>query len=159
MPSRRIVLGAAAALPLAAACGAEEDTPSRGALGETPTPTPTESPSGSPTKGPKPTVTVLAQTDDVPVGGALFIDSADVPGDEVTNGVVVTQPTAGEFHAFSRDCTHNHCAVADLQDGKIHCPCHDSLYDPATGENVGGPAPAPLTTVAIRVKGDTIIRS
>ncbi|HET7736245.1 MAG TPA: Rieske (2Fe-2S) protein [Nocardioidaceae bacterium] len=159
MPSRRVVLGAVAAAPLAAACGAEEDPPSRGALGETPTPTPTESPSGAPSKRPKPPAVVLAQTDDVPVGGALFIDSAEVPGEAVTNGVVVTQPSAGDFRAFSRDCTHNHCAVADLQDGKIHCPCHDSLYDLATGENVGGPAPAPLSKVAIRVKGDQIIRS
>lgn len=159
MPSRRLVLGAVAAAPLVAACGAEEEPPSRGALGETPTPTPTESPSGTRTKRPKPSVTVLAQTGDVPVGGALFIDSGDVAGDEVTNGVVVTQPTAGDFHAFSRDCTHNHCAVADIVDGRIHCPCHDSLYDMATGANVSGPAPAPLAEVAIRVKGDQIIRS
>jgi Rieske Fe-S protein len=101
---------------------------------------------------------VLAQTEDVPVGGALFIDSADVPGEEVANGVVVTQPTAGDFHAFSRDCSHNHCAVADIQAGKIHCPCHDSLYDMSTGANVGGPAPAPLVAVGIRVQGDKIIR-
>ena len=160
MPTRRVVLGAAAVVPLAAACGSEEETPRRGALGETPTPTPTETanPSGSPTKQPKPPATPLARTADVPVGGALFLDSSDVPGEEVTNGVVVTQPTAGTFHAFSRDCSHMHCAVADVQDGQIHCPCHDSLYDLATGDNVGGPAPAPLVAVAIRVKGDKIFR-
>jgi len=151
---RGTALGAVAA-PVLAACG--EDSPASsgtpGGGGFTP-PTPTE----TPTDG-KPAAEVLATTGDIAVGKAIFIDSANVPGDAVPNGIVVTQPTAGEFHAFSRDCTHNHCAVADIRDGKLHCPCHDSLYDMATGANVSGPAPAPLTEVPIKVKGKNIVRA
>ncbi|HET7736244.1 MAG TPA: Rieske (2Fe-2S) protein [Nocardioidaceae bacterium] len=88
---------------------------------------------------------VITTTTDVEVGGAAFVD-----------GVVVTQPSEGEFHAFSRTCTHQRCDVTGLQDGKIHCPCHDSLYDLATGANVGGPAPSPLTKVDITVDGTNI---
>lgn len=88
---------------------------------------------------------VITTTADVAVGGAVFVDQ-----------VVVTQPTAGEFHAFDRTCTHQRCDVTDIQDGKIHCPCHNSLYDLATGANVGGPAPSPLTKVDITVDGTDI---
>jgi Rieske Fe-S protein len=88
---------------------------------------------------------VITTTADVEVGGAAFVGE-----------VVVTQPTAGEFHAFDRTCTHQGCDVADVQEGKIHCPCHNSLYDMATGANVGGPAPSPLTKVDITVDGTDI---
>lgn len=88
---------------------------------------------------------VITTTDAVAVGSAAFVDD-----------VVVTQPTAGEFHAFDRTCTHQQCDVTEIQDGKIHCPCHNSLYDMATGANVGGPAPSPLTKVEITVDGTDI---
>ena len=139
--SRRHAIGAAAIVgvgaPILAACGSEDGSP--GAAIDT------ETPSGTATTPAGPVV--LAQTSEVPVGGAKFLDSPSV---------VITQPTAGDFHAFSRVCTHRGCPVQDIVDGKIHCGCHDSLYDMTTGANVGGPAPAPLTTVEIVVKNGEI---
>ncbi len=136
-PTRRSMLRAAGlsvvAVPVISACGGSDASPD----GAKPT-------GGAPTSG-----AVLAKTSDIAEGGAVFLDS----------GIVVTQPTAGEFHAFDRTCTHRQCPVTDLQDGKIHCDCHDSLYDPATGENVGGPAPSPLTMIPITVQGDEILTS
>ncbi len=46
--------------------------------------------------------------------------------------------------------------MTDIVDGKIHCSCHGSLFDMRTGDNVGGPAPAPLAEVSITVEGDNI---
>ena len=92
--------------------------------------------------------TVLAQTSDIQVGDAVFLDQPSV---------VVTQPKAGEFHAFDRTCTHQQCPVTDIRDGMIHCSCHNSLYDMSTGKNVGGPAPAPLTAVDVKVDGDNVV--
>jgi Rieske Fe-S protein len=117
------------ALPVLAACGGSNDTQSGGGKGA----------SGD----------VLAKTTDIQVGGAVFLDT----------GIVITEPTAGEFHAFDRTCTHQQCLVTDIQDGKIHCNCHQSLYDMSTGKNVGGPAPSPLTKIDILVKGGKIIRA
>src|SRR5215472_12634585 len=52
---------------------------------------------------------------DIPVGGgAIFADQ----------DVVVTQPVAGQFKAFSATCTHQACLVASVAQGKIICPCH-----------------------------------
>ena len=52
-----------------------------------------------------------ATTADIPVGGGKIF--ADIQA-------VITQPTAGEFKAFSSICTHQNCPVADVTD-TINC--------------------------------------
>ena len=89
----------------------------------------------------------LAATKDIPVGsGAIFTGPK----------VVVTQPTAGEFKAFSAVCTHMGCIVSQVGSGTIDCPCHGSQYSISTGDVVAGPAPSPLPTKTIKVSGDSI---
>lgn len=90
---------------------------------------------------------VLASTADIPEGGGkVFADK----------GVVVTQPTKGEFKAFSSSCTHSGCAVKDIADGTITCPCHGSAFSAADGSVKQGPATRPLPPAAIKVDGDSI---
>ncbi|MBT2396336.1 Rieske (2Fe-2S) protein [Streptomyces sp. ISL-100] len=90
---------------------------------------------------------VLAKTADIPEGGGkVFADK----------GLVVTQPTAGQFKAFSSKCTHQGCAVKDVANGMINCPCHGSMFDATDGSVKGGPAKAPLPAAAIKVEGDSI---
>jgi Rieske Fe-S protein len=89
--------------------------------------------------------TELAKTTDIPEGGGKVI------GD-----VVVTQPKAGEFKAYSSKCTHQGCAVKDIADGIIKCPCHGSQFNAADGSVKMGPATSPLPPTAITVVGDSI---
>lgn len=90
---------------------------------------------------------VLAKTADIPKGGGkVFADQ----------GVVVTQPTAGQFKAFSATCTHQGCKVKDVSDGVIHCPCHGSQFSVTDGSVKGGPATKPLPAEQIKVAGDSI---
>ncbi|WP_328539945.1 Rieske (2Fe-2S) protein [Streptomyces sp. NBC_00344] len=89
----------------------------------------------------------LAKTSDIPEGGGkIFADQ----------GVVVTQPTAGHFVAFSSKCTHQGCAVTKIVDGTIHCPCHGSQFGVADGSVKHAPATQPLPAVKIKVDGDSI---
>jgi Rieske Fe-S protein len=89
----------------------------------------------------------LSSTSAIPVGGGKIFDS---------QVVVVTQPTANEFKAFSAVCTHMGCIVNQISDGKIQCPCHGSEYSIDSGDVLRGPAPKPLAAQKIKVTGDSI---
>lgn len=87
----------------------------------------------------------IAKTADVPVGSGVIVDD-----------VVVTQPAAGEFKAFSSKCTHKGCAVNKVADGTIDCPCHGSKFN-LDGTVAKGPATEPLKAKTISVQGDSIV--
>jgi Rieske Fe-S protein len=90
---------------------------------------------------------VLASTSEIPVGGGKVFSAEKV---------VVTQPTAGDFKAFSAICTHLGCLVDKVASGTIDCPCHGSKYSVKNGSVVSGPAPKPLPAQAIKVAGGKI---
>ena len=92
----------------------------------------------------------LTATGDIPVGSGKIFTSEKV---------VVTQPNSGDFKAFSAVCTHMGCIVSTISNGTIDCPCHGSQYSISTGSVVGGPAPSPLPTQAIKVTGSNIFLS
>jgi Rieske Fe-S protein len=89
----------------------------------------------------------LASTSEIPVGGGKVFSAEKV---------VVTQPTAGDFKAFSAICTHLGCLVDKVASGTIDCPCHGSKYSVKNGSVVSGPAPKPLPAQAIKVAGGKI---
>lgn len=142
--SRRHAIAAAAAVGLGvpglAACSSDS-TDSTGS------PDPTGS-AGSDSTG-----TALVATADVPVGGGTVVDK-----------IVVTQPTEGDFKAFTAVCTHQGCTVSEIADNVITCRCHQSTFSAEDGSNLTGPAPErtpnslqPLAEVAIKVEGDQIL--
>lgn len=89
----------------------------------------------------------LASTSEIPVGGGKVFSAEKV---------VVTQPTAGEFKAFSAVCTHMQCLVDKVASGTIDCPCHGSEFSVKNGSVVSGPAPSPLPAQAIKLTGGKI---
>ncbi len=91
-------------------------------------------------------------------GGKEIAKVADIPegGGKVVGDVVITQPRAGEFKAFSSKCTHQGCAVKDVAEGVINCPCHNSKFDATDGSVKGGPATTPLPPANITVDGNSI---
>ncbi len=89
----------------------------------------------------------LAATSDIPEGGGMIFEDA---------AVVVTQPAAGTFMAFSTTCTHKGCPVNEVTE-TINCPCHGSKFSLEDGSPVGGPATKPLEEVTIQMDGDQIV--
>jgi Rieske Fe-S protein len=87
----------------------------------------------------------VAKTSDVPVGSGVIV------GD-----VVITQPSGGQFRGFSTTCTHAGCAVSEVQNGTINCPCHGSQFN-LDGSVAKGPAAQPLEAKTVAVQGDSIV--
>ena len=106
---------------------------------DTAAPTPPATPGGAPPSAGAP-------TSEIPVGGGMIFAATKT---------VVTQPVAGTFKAFDTTCPHQFCAVTQVADGRIDCPCHGSQFDITTGDRVAGPAPTGLTAKTITVTGDT----
>jgi Rieske Fe-S protein len=95
------------------------------------------------------TPTEVATLADVPVGGAIAVM---LDGSQI----IVSQPTEGTVLAFSATCTHQGCIVVPEQEG-LSCPCHQSLFDTATGEVLQGPATTPLPEIPVTLDGDKIL--
>jgi Rieske Fe-S protein len=93
------------------------------------------------------TSSAAIKTGDIPVGGGKIYDDRKV---------VVTQPTAGQFKAFTAVCTHQGCIVAEVSDNVIRCPCHGSAFSATDGSVKNGPASTPLASKTVSVSGDTI---
>jgi Rieske Fe-S protein len=89
----------------------------------------------------------LAATTDIPVGGGKVFPDQDV---------VVGQPTAGRFVAFSATCTHQGCTVSTITGRTVNCPCHGSKFSLADGSVVAGPAKTALGKKEITVAGGQI---
>lgn len=92
---------------------------------------------------PPPASTLTVPAAEIPVGGGRVFD---------TQRVVVTQPTAGNFKAFSAVCTHQGCTVAQVT-ATIDCPCHGSQFAITDGSVVNGPATQPLPSVPVHRQG------
>ena len=88
---------------------------------------------------------------DVPVGGSLYLDEAEV---------VVAQPVEGEVVAYDATCPHQGCMVSSTgADDTLVCPCHGSTFAAADGAVVQGPATTGLTVLSARVDGTEIVIS
>jgi Rieske Fe-S protein len=90
----------------------------------------------------------VADVADVPVGGGVVL---------AAQGLVVTQPVAGTFKAFSATCTHQGCTVNEVADGTINCPCHGSRFAVVDGAPTAGPADTPLPARAVAVRGTSVV--
>jgi Rieske Fe-S protein len=86
---------------------------------------------------------------EVPVGGTYEV-SLD------GRRVLISQPTVGTVVGFDATCTHQGCTVRATEGGLV-CPCHGSVFDPATGAAVHGPATEPLAPVGVTVRGADVV--
>jgi Rieske Fe-S protein len=125
------ILGVGVGVPLLASCGSDDEAGDSGSGG-----------GASTASGP------VGKTSDVPVGGGKIFTAEKV---------VVTQPTEGDFKAFSSICTHQGCPVTKIDGENIDCTCHGSKFSITDGSVVNGPATKPLSTLSVKVSGTDLI--
>lgn len=97
-------------------------------------------------------INVQGTTADYPVGSVTAVREGKFYISHVPEG----------YLALYWKCKHLGCTVPWKPDeefqghvGIFHCPCHGSIYLP-NGQNVAGPAPAPLDLMAITIAGGKI---
>lgn len=140
---RRTVVGgmvAAGATATLAACAAE------------PEPVETTPPSATVDQQPEEAAgeILLGPASDVMVGsGTKFQVDASLT-------ILVTQPRAGEYRAFSATCTHSGCIVSGVQEGQIACGCHGARFNVETGAVEAGPARTALGKITVEVRGSDL---
>ncbi|MCW3841745.1 Rieske (2Fe-2S) protein [Micromonospora yasonensis] len=145
--TRRALLagaGAVGAAVVLAACGSDDQGPGNSA------PTsggPGATGAGDAGGGNRDSIGPLTRTTDIPVGGGAVFAS---------KGVVITQPTAGQFKGFDPICTHQGCPVSNVDGGTINCTCHGSRFSISDGSVKQGPATRPLAPKNIKVTGEQI---
>ena len=100
----------------------------------------------------KPLPVAIAPADDVPVGGfKLFY----YPGQN--DPCVLVRLAQNDWVAFEQKCTHLSCPVIPQpQQGRFFCPCHEGVFDIATGERISGPPRRPLVRVAVNARAGQV---
>jgi nitrite reductase/ring-hydroxylating ferredoxin subunit len=94
----------------------------------------------------------VASFDDLAEGGTLVFS---YPGEHDT--CVLVRLGQAEFVAYSQKCTHLSCAVIPRpEQGVLHCPCHEGLFDLRSGRPTAGPPRRPLPRIVLDIRGREI---
>ena len=66
---------------------------------------------------------------------------------------VLLRTTDGEYHAYSRRCSHAGCSVeVDATGTCLKCPCHRGTFDARLGYVMFGPPRRPLDAIVLQIR-------
>ena len=87
---------------------------------------------------------------EIPEEGAIRVELAGRP--------VCLARSGGKVYAIADVCSHADVALSegDVEDGKIECWLHGSLFDLRTGKPTNLPATEPVATFPIEVRGTDV---
>lgn len=98
------------------------------------------------------TPTPVVGLDDLPEGATHLFN---YPGPD--DPAILIHLPGGDLVAYSQKCTHLGCVVLYEPDTtELVCPCHEGIFEPATGEPIAGPPERPLPAIELDVRDDTI---
>jgi Rieske Fe-S protein len=94
----------------------------------------------------------LARLDDVPIG-----ETRTFAYPTEHDPCVLVRTAERTLVAYSQRCTHLSCVVLpQVAEGRIRCPCHEGLFDLASGRPIAGPPRRPLSLVALDIRDGQI---
>ena len=94
----------------------------------------------------------VAGVDELPVGGAkVFAYPEGGPA------CLLLRLAAESFAAYAQGCPHLGCPVTyRAAEGRLHCPCHEALFDPSDGRVLAGPPRRSLTRIELERRGEDL---
>ena len=94
----------------------------------------------------------IARLDQLLVGGSLIFYYP-----EEHQPCLLVRLDEQTFVAYDQLCTHLSCPVIPQpEEGHLHCPCHEGLFDLATGQPLAGPPRRPLSRITLEVRADRV---
>lgn len=94
----------------------------------------------------------IADVDELTIGGAKTFTYPDGSSPRL---LVRTGATA--FVAYDQQCTHLLCPVVPAVDeGRLHCPCHNGWFDLQTGQPLAGPPRRALPRITLEVRNGIV---
>jgi Rieske Fe-S protein len=103
----------------------------------------------------RPELQRIASIDTLAAGSSLVFDYPPAEGP-----CVLVRLSETEFVAYSQKCTHLSCAVIPKpEQGELHCPCHDGVFDLRSGRPIAGPPRRPLPRVTLEFRGRDVYAS
>lgn len=94
----------------------------------------------------------IARLEDLPVGGSLVFNYADEHSPRL-----LVRLSDDELVAYDQQCTHLTCPVIPRpEEGHLHCPCHEGIFDLATGQPLAGPPSRALPRVRLEIRGERV---
>ena len=95
----------------------------------------------------------VGKVDDLAEGSAKRIEINGIP--------VCLARSNGKLYAVNDTCSHADVSLSEgeVEDGKVECWLHGSLFDLATGKPLGLPATRPVPVYAVKTEDDTVLVS
>lgn len=98
------------------------------------------------------TPTPIIELGDLPEGHAHLFR---YPGPD--DPAILLHLAGGTLVAYSQKCTHLGCVVFyEPETTELVCPCHEGIFEPATGDPIAGPPERPLPSIALEIRDTTI---
>jgi nitrite reductase/ring-hydroxylating ferredoxin subunit len=97
-------------------------------------------------------IQAVARVEEIPVASVRPFHYPDASGP-----CLLLRHDEHTFLAFRQKCTHLGCAVTpDAEGTRLRCPCHNGLFDAATGRPLAGPPRRPLPRVALEIRDGVV---
>lgn len=101
----------------------------------------------------------VARVSDIPLGHAVAVPFAELPGEKEPVQVLISNPAGGKLYATSAKCTHYGAPLTGgvlTKSGRITCPWHGACFRVQTGDIEDAPALNPLQSLPLTIEGEDV---
>lgn len=94
----------------------------------------------------------IASVESVPIGESLIFEYPNA-----SDTCILIRLSQQNYLAYSNKCTHLMCPVIpEVNEGRLHCPCHHGLFDLRTGIPIAGPPRRALPKINLSLENGEI---